>query len=111
MSSQLGHLCIPWSCQLTVLSAVCPGPIWTPLVIATMGKDSLEDFGPSSTFSIAVLPDILPVSCLIPSSTACPPRTSVHRSTPTMIPPLAPFSSARDLADFHSAHRPSRSAR
>lgn len=30
------------------ISAVCPGPIWTPLVIATMGKDSLEDFGPSS---------------------------------------------------------------
>ena len=30
------------------VNAVCPGPIWTPLVAATMSKESLEAFGPSS---------------------------------------------------------------
>ncbi|KAI9637195.1 uncharacterized protein MKK02DRAFT_24172 [Dioszegia hungarica] len=38
------------------VNAVCPGPIWTPLVIATMGKDSLEDFGPSTPIGRAGQP-------------------------------------------------------
>lgn len=35
---------------------VCPGPIWTPLVVATMTKESLEAFGPSTPIGRAGQP-------------------------------------------------------
>lgn len=35
---------------------VCPGPIWTPLVVATMTKESLEAFGPSTAIGRAGQP-------------------------------------------------------
>jgi len=38
------------------VNAVCPGPIWTPLVAATMSKESLEDFGPSTPIGRAGQP-------------------------------------------------------
>ncbi|WVR07342.1 hypothetical protein IAU60_004383 [Kwoniella sp. DSM 27419] len=38
------------------VNAVCPGPIWTPLILATMGKDSLESFGPSTAIGRAGQP-------------------------------------------------------
>lgn len=38
------------------VNVVCPGPIWTPLVVATMTKDSLEAFGPSTAIGRAGQP-------------------------------------------------------
>lgn len=38
------------------VNAVCPGPIWTPLVAATMGKESLENFGPGTAIGRAGQP-------------------------------------------------------
>ena len=38
------------------VNAVCPGPIWTPLVAATMGKESLESFGPGTAIGRAGQP-------------------------------------------------------
>ncbi|KAK8854965.1 hypothetical protein IAR55_003705 [Kwoniella newhampshirensis] len=38
------------------VNVVCPGPIWTPLVAATMSKESLESFGPSTAIGRAGQP-------------------------------------------------------
>ncbi|OCF30867.1 glucose and ribitol dehydrogenase [Kwoniella heveanensis CBS 569] len=38
------------------VNAVCPGPIWTPLIPATMTKESLESFGPSTAIGRAGQP-------------------------------------------------------
>ncbi|KAK1926933.1 hypothetical protein DB88DRAFT_3090 [Papiliotrema laurentii] len=38
------------------VNAVCPGPIWTPLIVATMTKESLESFGPSTPIGRAGQP-------------------------------------------------------
>ncbi|KAL7423525.1 hypothetical protein Q5752_001105 [Cryptotrichosporon argae] len=38
------------------VNAVCPGPIWTPLILATMGEDSLKSFGPSTPIGRAGQP-------------------------------------------------------
>ncbi|KAK6910699.1 hypothetical protein I203_104731 [Kwoniella mangroviensis CBS 8507] len=38
------------------VNAVCPGPIWTPLIPATMTKESLESFGPSTPIGRAGQP-------------------------------------------------------
>jgi len=38
------------------VNVVCPGPIWTPLVVATMSKESLEAFGPSTAIGRAGQP-------------------------------------------------------
>jgi len=38
------------------VNAVCPGPIWTPLVAATMTKESLESFGPTTAIGRAGQP-------------------------------------------------------
>jgi len=38
------------------VNAVCPGPIWTPLVAATMTKESLGKFGPSTAIGRAGQP-------------------------------------------------------
>ena len=38
------------------VNAVCPGPIWTPLIPATMTKESLEAFGPTTPIGRAGQP-------------------------------------------------------
>ncbi|WVQ84108.1 hypothetical protein IAT38_006253 [Cryptococcus sp. DSM 104549] len=38
------------------VNCVCPGPIWTPLVAATMGEESLSAFGPSTPIGRAGQP-------------------------------------------------------
>ncbi|WVO14614.1 hypothetical protein L204_102251 [Cryptococcus depauperatus] len=38
------------------VNVVCPGPIWTPLIVATMGEESLKNFGPSTPIGRAGQP-------------------------------------------------------
>ncbi|ODN96373.1 glucose and ribitol dehydrogenase [Cryptococcus wingfieldii CBS 7118] len=38
------------------VNCVCPGPVWTPLVIATMGEESLSAFGPTTPIGRAGQP-------------------------------------------------------
>ncbi|ORY35340.1 hypothetical protein BCR39DRAFT_508879 [Naematelia encephala] len=38
------------------VNAVCPGPIWTPLVAATMTEESLKSFGPTTAIGRAGQP-------------------------------------------------------
>jgi len=38
------------------VNAICPGPIWTPLVVATMSKESMETFGKTTNMGRAGQP-------------------------------------------------------
>jgi len=38
------------------VNVVCPGPIWTPLILATMGEESLKGFGPTTPIGRAGQP-------------------------------------------------------
>ncbi|KAL0255494.1 hypothetical protein I308_100298 [Cryptococcus tetragattii IND107] len=38
------------------VNCVCPGPIWTPLIVATMGEESLKAFGPGTPIGRAGQP-------------------------------------------------------
>jgi NAD(P)-dependent dehydrogenase (short-subunit alcohol dehydrogenase family) len=37
------------------VNAICPGPILTPLVVATMSKESMESFGVTSKFNPSIV--------------------------------------------------------
>ncbi|KUI39712.1 SDR family oxidoreductase [Mycobacterium sp. GA-2829] len=39
------------------VNCVAPGPVWTPLIPATMGEDKTEDFGAQTPFGRAAQPD------------------------------------------------------
>ena len=51
------------------VNAVCPGPIWTPLVAATMTKESLEKFGPTTAIGRAGQPVEIAAPCVFLAST------------------------------------------
>jgi len=57
------------------VNAVAPGPVWTPLIPATLGEERTEEFGEQVPFGRAAQPDeIAPGTCSSRAS-ACPRTT------------------------------------
>lgn len=50
------------------VNCICPGPIWTPLVVATMGKDSMESFGVTTSIGRAGQPVEMATVCVFLAS-------------------------------------------